>query len=488
MAFSSVSKNLFALACALTLLASSRPAAASLYLENATVHDEADAAKLSIIELLDYRTFAVKAVDELNTQSNGGVPLRADQLEPLHLNIVARSELKDKLIHQIEPYLDLVNHPEKVRTDEELFHYLQAMAIGYALTDNYQDFVETIQNNNLLRHISNEENSSFHKSKNLLRETVKMFYSVRFHRAALRGARRFDELGIDLNQKVLADPDLRFFWMVIESSATFEYLSKQTDFQRVKYDIGFFFKKLFGSKRIFKDIIHNTLADTVFALSKAFGNTAGLFQFRRGYLYHSQPLIADLLTKLRPGDVLLEKTPFRLTDKFIPGYWGHNAIWLGTEDELKALGIWDDPKIKPLQARIHIGQSIVEALRPGVTTNTLEHFTDIDCFALLRRTNYSTDQMKEAILRAASQYGKKYDFGFNVETQDTLVCSELMFMAYTDVPYKLDKVLGRYTINPDSVAEAAINGTFDIVTLISDGHFAFGNLRDAMRDLITPNQ
>jgi hypothetical protein len=488
MAFSRVSKSFFALAFALTILANSRPADASLYLENATVHDEADAAKLSIIELLDYRTFAVKAVDELNLQAEAGTPLRADQLERFHQNIVARTELKDKLLNQIRPYLELVNHPENVRTDEELFHYLQVMAIGYSLTDNYQDFVETLQNNSHLRHIANEENSSFGESRNSLRETVKLFYSVRFHRPTLRGARRFDELRIDLNQRVLADPDLAFFWTVIESSATFQYLSKQTHFGRIRYDVGFFFKKLFGSKRIFRDVIHNTLADTVFALSKAFGNTAGLFQFRRGYLYHSKPLIQDLQSKLRPGDVLLEKTPFRLTDRFIPGYWGHNAIWLGTEDELKSLGIWDHPKIKPLQARIHVGQSIVEALRPGVTTNTLEHFTDIDCLAILRRTNFTPDQMKEAIIRAAAQYGKKYDFGFDVETQDTLVCSELMFMAYTDVPFKLEKILGRYTINPDSVADAALNGTFDIIMLISDGHFAFGDLRDAMRELISPKK
>ena len=31
------------------------------------------------------------------------------------------------------------------------------------------------------------------------------------------------------------------------------------------------------------------------------------------------------------GDILLEKTPFRLTDKLIPGYWGHAAVWIGGE-------------------------------------------------------------------------------------------------------------------------------------------------------------
>ncbi len=459
-------------------------ASASLLATNPPLREEAQIAQRAILELLDYRIYAVHAVQDLEAQIAAGKPLRGDQLEPLHQNIVARTQIKEALILKIRPYLELVNHPESVKTDDELFHYLMTLAVGYTLTDNYQDFVETIQNNSHLRHIANEPNSSFDKAKNLLRKTVKQFYSVRFHRPTLRGARRFAELNFDMDQKVLADPELEFFWTIIESSATFDYLRKQNDFQRVTYDIGFFFKKFFGAKKIFKDIIHQTLAGTVNKLSMLFGNTAGLFQSRRGYLYRQKALEGHLLGILRPGDVLIEKTPFRLTDKFIPGYWGHNAIWLGTEEELKALGIWEDPAIQAIADRIHEGQSILEALRPGVTTNRLEHFMDVDSFAILRRPKLTDQERRNVILRAARQYGKDYDFGFDVETQDALVCSELMFMAFTDVNFHLEKTLGRFTIEPDAVAELGVTGTFDIVTLIQSGAFAFGDLRVAMAALL----
>lgn len=459
-------------------------ASAGFLMENAPLRNEAESVERAILELLDYRVYAVRAVEELNTQVRSGIPLRGDQLEPLHLNVIARTKIKDDLILKIKPYLELVNHPERVKTEEDLFHYLMTLAIGYTLTDNYQDFVETIQKNSHLRHIANEPNLSFRKAKNLLRKTVKQFYSVRFHRPTLRGARRFSELSFNIDQKVLADPELKFFWTIIDSSATFGYLRNQNDFQKVTYDIGFFFKKLFGAKRIFKDIIHHSLADTVSRLSKTFGNTVGRFQSRRGYLYGQKNVEMEILQVLRPGDVLLEKTPFRLTDKFIPGYWGHNAIWLGNEAELKDLGIWEDPMIQPLQAHIRSGKSILEALRPGVTLNRLGHFMDIDSFAILRRPNMSDDERRKVVLRAASQYGKDYDFGFDVETQDTLVCSELMFMAYTDVPFRLEKALGRFTINPDSVAEAGVAGVFDVITLIQSGELALGDLREAMKQLL----
>jgi len=31
-----------------------------------------------------------------------------------------------------------------------------------------------------------------------------------------------------------------------------------------------------------------------------------------------------------------------LTDQLIPGHWGHAAVYIGTEEELEALGIWNE--------------------------------------------------------------------------------------------------------------------------------------------------
>ena len=52
---------------------------------------------------------------------------------------------------------------------------------------------------------------------------------------------------------------------------------------------------------------------------------------KKGKLYKKGDVLADVSSTLRAGDILLEKTPFRLTDKLIPGYWGHAAVWIGTE-------------------------------------------------------------------------------------------------------------------------------------------------------------
>ena len=89
-------------------------------------------------------------------------------------------------------------------------------------------------------------------------------------------------------------------------------------------------------------------------------------------------------------DILLEKAPFRLTDYFIPGYWCHVGIWTGSEIELKALGVWEElPKLHEdvvkkyeysgpdFHTAIRSGHQIIEALRPRVQINTLQHFLNI---------------------------------------------------------------------------------------------------------------
>ena len=82
----------------------------------------------------------------------------------------------------------------------------------------------------------------------------------------------------------------------------------------------------------------------------------GLYEARKGKLHGKPAIQAALASQLRPLDLLLEKTPFRLTDAFIPGHFGHVAIWLGTEAELRELGLWEHPVVDSM-TRVLRGQS-----------------------------------------------------------------------------------------------------------------------------------
>lgn len=223
----------------------------------------------------------------------------------------------------------------------------------------------------------------------------------------------------------------------------------------------------------FEDGLFELIDDTIFIVSKGVGNTVGLFESREGKLKH-MPIdeVNSIIGALEPLDILFEKTPFRLTDNFIPGHWGHVAIWVGGREaipELKRLGVWQQlPEIEAyvrkhrgyqgpgFQQAIFENRSIVEALRGGVEINTLNQFLNVDDLAVIRANTLIDSEKREYLLHTFAQIGKPYDFNFDVETSHEIVCSELVFEVYSDFPWPVEQAIGRYTISPDNVAILAV--------------------------------
>ncbi len=209
-------------------------------------------------------------------------------------------------------------------------------------------------------------------------------------------------------------------------------------------------------------------------VSMGLGNFLGAFEFRKGKLFGQRHWVDFVRERLRPGDLLVEKTPFRLTDKFIAGHFGHVAMYVGTEDQLRDLGLLDHPWVNPHRAKIAQGNTIVEALRSGTQLNTVEQFLNVDDLAILRPKpdNVPTADVRQAVALAFSHVGKRYDFGFDANTWDTIVCSELAFHTYINVRWTVHRIIGSYTISPDDVAVIAGSDAgrpFRLVAFIHDG-------------------
>ncbi|MES9857316.1 MAG: YiiX/YebB-like N1pC/P60 family cysteine hydrolase [Sedimenticola sp.] len=221
-------------------------------------------------------------------------------------------------------------------------------------------------------------------------------------------------------------------------------------------------------------------------VSQIFGNLAGQGQCRKGVMYSTyhgkEEALDSLAAELKAGDILLEKTPFRSTDKYIPGHYGHMAIWTGTKGELQAYGIWEQlpalhreavnfynyPESPTFQQSVEAGARIVEALRTGVEFHTLEHFMDIDDMGVIRpqrcamesesnnpnRSGCHTQaEIRRVLLNSFQQLGKRYDFAFDAFTKDKIVCSELAYQAYDHVEFEISPSLGSMaSISPDQVA------------------------------------
>ncbi len=190
-------------------------------------------------------------------------------------------------------------------------------------------------------------------------------------------------------------------------------------------------------------------------LSGFFGNIAGSIRWREGYLYNNKEVAAIAEKSLRPMDIILEKSPFVLTDKLIPGHYGHVALYLGTKEQLDEIGMWNHPSLIPYQNDILQGKTILEAVRPGVRLNSIKEFMNIDEFSIVRKIDglMSPIQVSEQITRGIDQMGKSYDFNFDISTLDKIVCSELIYVVFGHVNWPTRYRIGRPTITPDDIGE-----------------------------------
>ena len=358
------------------------------------------------------------------------------------------------------------------------------LTFALLLYDNYLVAVAPFEEHNKLRYIINE--SGIDPEVEGYLRVVSESYTDRKKMQRLIKAIEFiskieqwesDHPKSDLVQ---SDPDNQYLNMMIYGSPSYAEIRKNSSLET---------KSMFSINRIniFKNKIEDNIrlisSDATNQVSKMFGNAAGIIVARRGKLDElPKEKQSEIIANLQPLDILLEKAPFRLTDYLIPGYWSHVALWSGTEQELSELGVWDElPAIyneaqekyhysgPDFQKAIRNGHMIIEALRPGVQINTLQHFLNIDDLGVIRYNDLTLENKRSYLLNAFAQIGKSYDFNFDVESKNEIVCSELIYVSFDDLDWNTTKTVGRYTISPDNVAQNLAYDSFDAIILYLDG-------------------
>ncbi len=393
------------------------------------------------------------------------VPLTGKDLDVLQNGIQEHLQLREeilKVIYAYKPYdvkHDILN--KKLRLTFDMF----SLAGALVLYDNFAISIMTFQNDSTLRRLVNRGDIGFNLGTDKLAELLEEYHSTENREEVLRVLELIKTNRLWINKNKPNNKILAYLDELIIQSPSLQTIQSNNVVKKYSRYLGLFADK--GRDKV------SHLKETAFnEISKMFGNGIGLVQMRKGFLYDNKKIAEELKETLKPLDILLDQTPFRLTAKFIPGYFGHVAIWTGTPEELKELGLWDHPKIKPHQKDILAGKRILEALRDGVQLNTVEHFMDVDDIAILRLSQkIDLSEEKETMLRAFRQLDKEYDFNFDVETTDKIVCSELAYMVYTHIEWPTERTLGRDTISPDNVGYLAIgkSSPFELIKFYYKG-------------------
>ncbi|HEY9050575.1 MAG TPA: YiiX/YebB-like N1pC/P60 family cysteine hydrolase [Gammaproteobacteria bacterium] len=435
--------------------------------EFSLLHDEIIQFQDNVERALTYRAATIDVAQRLKIQIAKGAPLNGADLDTLNNGMIEHLALRDRLLatakaHECWLFMsqeDLAQYG--VSREARYTGVMLSLSAALVLYDNYLLAISVFEEDTKLRRILNEHDSGYGIPRATL-ASITLQYNSAINRARVRAAMRFieNERG-ELPDTMFANQNIAYLEMLLEQSPSYDITRQLSPLKLIEKHTRFF-----GA--ITTDSLVNLSEEGINLFSLIFGNATGLIETRKGKLYQQEKITEQIRQQLRAGDILLEKTPFRLTDKFIPGHWGHVAMWIGNEDELRELGIWDHPIVRPYQKDIQAGRRVVEALRKGVVLNPIDHFLNIDDLAVLRSTD--TDSSADAIILALRQIGKAYDFNFNVETTDRIVCSELVYLAYTRIDWPTERMLGRATISPDNVAKRALdNGPLKLVLLYHDG-------------------
>jgi hypothetical protein len=213
--------------------------------------------------------------------------------------------------------------------------------------------------------------------------------------------------------------------------------------------------------RVFKhnDRLHYLLNSSTYAGSYVVGNTIGMFHEETD----RKPKADRLRPFLRPFDLVVMRSPHHLTSQFIPGYFGHVGIWLGNDLTARLVkGSSDKTKSD--------GKAVVEVLRSGVRISSLEEFTDGETFLVIRPRRLSAKQKRTILTNARKQLSKDYDFNYDIESPETITCTELVYLAYDFIDWQIRYVLQRYTLSPDDVVFTALKGSqFEFPVFIEGG-------------------
>ena len=218
----------------------------------------------------------------------------------------------------------------------------------------------------------------------------------------------------------------------------------------------------------------SAVGQALYGLQKLVSSMMADVFVRPGHRPRLPDSVAGTLTEiLAPGDVLVVRKEYALTNYFLPGYWPHAALFLGDPSQLERLGIADHPHVRPRWHQLLAPEAdrpgrVLEAMKDGVRIRSLSSPFGADSVVVLR-PRLDAQEIAVALSKGLAHEGKPYDFNFDFTRSDRLVCTEVVYRAYEGVGrihLELTRRAGRLTLaGSDLIAEGRRRVHFEPVAV-----------------------
>jgi hypothetical protein len=205
------------------------------------------------------------------------------------------------------------------------------------------------------------------------------------------------------------------------------------------------------------DILQDATTSAVFPVQRKVAEWMGDTRVKRiGQPLISRQQVLALLPRLQPGDILVARQNWYLSNIGLPGFWPHAELYVGRPQDW-AVFFDDDAEVQawletlpgaPATLAAHLARAypakwtqytgqdehgdplrIIESISEGVSFTGPEHGMRVDYFAAMRPRLSPLDKAR-AVARAFHLQGRPYDFNFDFFSDATLVCTELVYKAY----------------------------------------------------------
>lgn len=177
-----------------------------------------------------------------------------------------------------------------------------------------------------------------------------------------------------------------------------------------------------------------------------------------GLLTGKSDAVDAVNARLQPLDFLVVGSTSYQLARLVPGRFSHSAIYIGTEAELRAAGLWNIPELVPYHDEIRAGKTIIEAVSPAVQLSSTEQVLERDR-ALLVRPSLTASEKRLAIKRAFSKIGTPFNFTLGLDPNyETFSCTGFIRYTMPSLNMRERSVYGQRAILPDDVAAQAIRG------------------------------
>lgn len=184
---------------------------------------------------------------------------------------------------------------------------------------------------------------------------------------------------------------------------------------------------------------------------------------------------------LQPGDIIVNRKDYYISNYAIPGFWTHTSLYIGTNQErvqyflndlncsewVKMQGVQSGKFEELLSQTYDLKFSdqnqnwklkpIVESIGEGVIISSFETGASKDGIVIFRPI-IGKLEIAKGIYNALKMVSKPYDYNFDFSSDNEIACTELIYKAFKkDILFPVNELLGNPFTTAHDITELYIN-------------------------------